>query len=149
MNPNLGIQFQHYEDEKSHTILPEGGSKAGQQAPYLSWAKTAQRSSEGPYTVQPGEVMGVFVPSAMRRQGVASHMWSMAKSIDPGIRHSAHQSEMGQAWAGAVEGRHPQHEVADPLDVARSRSDALAREDQARRAPTGNSEIDDIMRLLG
>ena len=96
---HLGLQFSYRDMGNDHSIVgtdPETGHPRAN----LDWSKNGgQRFG---LRVQPGEVTYLHVHSSMTRQGIGTHMWNMAKSVDPGIRHSSNQTEDGAAWARSV-----------------------------------------------
>lgn len=53
---------------------------------------------------QLGEIMCVMVLPCLRRQGLATSMYFLAKRLDPEIRHSSHRSWLGDKWARSVGG---------------------------------------------
>lgn len=59
-----------------------------------------------------GEVEHLWVRESLRREGVATRLWTAARGIDPGVRHSAWRTDEGDAWARSVGGHLPERKRA-------------------------------------
>jgi hypothetical protein len=95
---HLGLQFAYHDMGNDHSIV--GTDAGGFPKANLDWSKHGgQRFGQ---RVEPGEVTYLHVHSSMTHQGIATHMWNMAKGLDSGIRHSSNQTEDGAGWARAV-----------------------------------------------
>jgi hypothetical protein len=97
------IQFDHHMSNDNHHVITatrtiRGGSPEeddDEVVGQLDWHKKT------------GRIAMVEVDSYHQRQGIATHMHTLAQGFDPKPRHSDDRTNAGTAWATSVGGHLP------------------------------------------
>lgn len=88
------------------SVMPRGSGPVQR----LSWPdiKSIMANVDGQYVghifwnTDTGEVEDLWVNRDWQRRGIATALWERAKSQDPNIQHSPHQTPAGRSWAQHV-----------------------------------------------
>lgn len=103
---HLGLQFSYQDMGAHHAIV--GRDAEGYTRANLDWRK--EPGVKFGKVAPAGEISEVAVHPDYQRKGVATHMWGMAREMDPGIRHSPTRTPEGDSWAKSVGGTTPASE---------------------------------------
>lgn len=94
-----GYQFSYEKTPSLHGVY---ASHDGKGVGELEWAPSEGSPAFG---LSPHEVRAVGVDEGHQRRGIATHMWGMAKEIDPDIRHSRELGDAGRGWSASLQGK--------------------------------------------